>query len=134
MKEIAATYQTWERIGKPFSEDGVKYYITVINPKTNKEKVVRWYGEIVPDYKKLLGFDKDYITVFKGITKQNREYFARSNARYAWFFGWYVVSTEELPPLPEGVEPMRLYWDDSFKDANVRKQATEKLIKKIYEE
>lgn len=135
MKEVAATYQNWERNGKPFSEDGSKYYIRVINPKTNKEKIVRWYGEIIPDYKKLLGFDKGYITVFKGITKENRDYFSKSNARYAWFFGWYIVSTESVPAnLPVGVEAVRLNWQDTFTDANIRKQEVEKLIGDIYNE
>ena len=134
MKEVAATYENWERKGKPFSDDGIKYYIVVINPKTGKEKTVRWYGKIVPDYKHSLGFDNGYITVFRGINAANRDFFAASNARYAWFFGWYIVSTEEVPTLPQGVEAKQLWWRDDFKDAAVRKQATEELIGAIYEE
>lgn len=134
MKEVAATYEKWERVGSPFFEDE-KYYITVINPKTGKEKVVRWYGEVRPDYKHLLGFDNGYITVFEGINKDNHEFFKESNARYAWFFGWYVVSTESIPDaLPAGVVAHTLEWDDSFVDAAKRLAATKKLIGEIYDE
>ena len=133
MKEVAATYTTWERVGKPF-KDADKYYIVVINPKTNKEKTVRWYGEIVPDYKHLLGFDNGYITIFDGITKENRDFFAQSNARYAWFFGWYVVSTEDVPAnLPDGITPIRVDWQDEFNDVNKRYEIIKSKIK-IYEE
>lgn len=133
MKEVATTYTTWERVGKPFYEDG-KYYIVVINPKTNKEKTVRWYGEIMPDYKHLLGFDNGYIIIFNGITKDNREFFAQSNARYAWFFGWYVVSTEDVPTnLPEGVTPIRVDWQDEFNNVNKRYEIIKSKIT-IYEE
>lgn len=135
MNEVAATYRTWETKGKPFTEDGKKYYIIVINPKTNKEKTVRWYGEIPVDYYHLLGFDKGFIWVFSGITKENHEFFAASNARYAWFFGWYVVSTESLPEnLPQGVVAHKLMWQDSFMNATARKAATEQLIGEIYED
>lgn len=134
MKEVAATYETWERKGQPFSDDGAKYYIIVVNPKTGKEKTVRWYGEVMPDYKHILGFDNGYITVFRGINAANRDFFAASNARYAWFFGWYVVSTEEIPTLPSGIEAKQLWWRDDFKNAAARKQATEELIGAIYEE
>lgn len=112
--EVAKTYLTWERAGSPFKE-GENYYINVIHPKTGKEKKVRWYGEIPGAFtaKKLFGFDKGYITIFKGVNAENEEYFRKSCARLAMFFGWYLVSSEEFTePLPENVEPVKLYWED----------------------
>ena len=100
--EVAKTYLTWERVGEPFEEKG-NYYIYVINPKNDKEKKVRWYGEAPGAFtaKKLFGFDKGYITIFKGVNKDNEDYFRQSCARLAMFFGWYLVSSEEFSsPLP----------------------------------
>lgn len=62
--------------------------------------------------KKVLGFDKGYITIFKGNTYDVRDQLRLIGARYHKDFGWYIVSTIELPKtFPEGVEPIRLNWD-----------------------
>lgn len=97
-------------------------------------KQVRWYseaeykrmypGEIVhtPDaerktQKDILGFDKGYITIFKGDTYSNLEWFKRSIARYCRMWGWYIVSTDELPAdMPASVIPVRLPWELVGKD------------------
>ena len=92
-------------------------------------KQVRWYseaeykrmypGEIVhaPDaerktQKDILGFEKGYITIFKGDTYGNLEWFKRSIARYCRMWGWYIVSTDEIPAdLPASVTPVQLPWE-----------------------
>lgn len=92
-------------------------------------KQVRWYseaeykrmypGEIVhtPDaerktQKDILGFEKGYITIFKGDTYSNLEWFKRSIARYCRMWGWYIVSTDEIPAdLPASITPVQLSWE-----------------------
>lgn len=92
-------------------------------------KQVRWYsdaeyrhmypGEVVhaPDavrktQRDILGFEKGYITIFKGDTYGNLEWFKRSVARYCRMWGWYVVSTDEIPAdLPASITPVQLSWE-----------------------
>lgn len=65
--------------------------------------------------KKALGFEKGYITLFKGDQSLYEDFLKESNARYHCTFKWYVVSTEELPAnLPAGLEPVRLEVDRVF--------------------
>ena len=116
---VAKTYQSWEKLGKPFSENN-KLYIMVLNPKTKTEKKVRFYPQktestenfvFSENQKSVLGFEKGFITIFKGDQETNNEFFKRSNARYAKWWGWYIISTEEVPsPLPFGIEPVKLSW------------------------
>ena len=136
--EVAATYMTWERNGEPFKEKD-NYYIYVIHPKTGKEKKVRWYGEVNRfDTKKLFGFHKGYITIFKGVNKDNEDFFREECARLAMFFGWYLVSNEEFSkPLPEGVEPVKLYWEEitennKLLDSNDIKRIVKQKINTIF--
>lgn len=77
------------------------------------------------DQKKALGFDKGYITIFKGAVAANEEFFNKSNARFHVAFGWYIVSTEEVPELPNGVTAVRLNWEDVA--------ANDKMLKPIEE-
>lgn len=113
---VAKTYQTWEKLGEPFEENN-RLYIMVLNPKTKTEKKVRYYpskidsSDFSPNQKSILGFEKGFITIFKGDQETNNEFFKHSNARYAKWWGWYIVSTEEVPsPLPFGIEPVKLSW------------------------
>ena len=68
-------------------------------------------GTVVCDQKHLLGFDKGYITIFKGAVAANEPFFEKSNARFHVAWGWYVVSTEEVPELPDGVYAAKLPWE-----------------------
>ena len=124
---VAKSFQSFEMVGEPYESNG-KMYINTCNPKTGKTRVARWYTD--KEYAKLypeekveikpygpqkgcLGFEKGYITIFKNVTSDHEEFFKFSNARYATFWGWYVVSTEELPSdIPAGIEPVQLYWDE----------------------
>ena len=85
--------------------------------------------------KKILGFEKGYITIFKGNTYEEKEYFQMSSARYCKFWGWYFISTEKIPDdLPEDVEPIRLPWelvgqeDNTLKPDDQVRIAVESLI------
>lgn len=128
---VAKSYQSWEQIGEVYSI-GKKQYVNVRSPGGDARKVKvyteaeykRYYGE-VPTFdelnisqKKVLGFALDYITIFKGDTYESLEWFQNTpECRYCKYWGWYVVSTEEVPAdLPEGVEPVRLPWSCVGKD------------------
>lgn len=126
---VAKSYQNMEIVHEPYKKDG-RMYVAV---KTSKGTVkqVRWYTEaeyakMYPDEKKdktkdpyykpqkyVLGFDKGYITIFRGYKEElHEEWFKQSICRYARWWGWYVISTQEVPnDLPLGVEPVKLFWD-----------------------
>ena len=82
-------------------------------------------GAIVCDQKHLLGFDKGYITIFKGAVAANEPFFEKSCARLHVAWGWYIVSTEEVPTLPSGVYAKQLPWE--------MVAANDKMIKPIEE-
>lgn len=128
---VAKSFQEFEMLSDPYIVSG-KHYVRVRNPKTGTERQVRWYSdrefeklypEIKPaavqvqdsfyrPQKDVLGFTNGYITIFKGDTYTHIDWFRASIARYARMWGWYIVSTEEVPAdLPNGVEPIRLDWE-----------------------
>lgn len=127
---VAKTYMNCEQQGKPFMEGG-KAYVYVIY--RGRRKQVRWYTEAEwqkmygrkyvarvseadepaeNPAKRYLGFgDGGYITIFKGDQFEHNDFFKASVARYHRVWGWYVISTDEVPAdLPEGIEPVRLEW------------------------
>lgn len=125
---VAKSYQSLEIIGEPYEVSKRKYVLVRTND--GKEKQVRWYTDAeyaklypgepviaikpVIDYKHILGFDKGYITIFKGV---DNDWFNRSNARYAIYWGWYVVSTEEIQnDMPPILQPIKLTWEEISKD------------------
>lgn len=124
MALVAKSFQKLEQIGDIYQVKG-KNYIQ-IKTKTGTIKAVRAYTEkeyarMYPSesqfketktQKEVLGFQKGYITIFKGNTYEDKDYFKLSSARYARLWGWYFISTEDLPnDLPEDVEPLRLPWE-----------------------
>lgn len=123
---VAKSYQKLKQMGDPFLENG-RLYVNVQTISGTIRKV-RWYteaeyakmyGEKVDKpasefkcQKQILGFEKGYITIFKGDTYANLEWFQRSIARYCKWWGWYIVSTEAIPfDLPCGLEPVELRWE-----------------------
>lgn len=149
---VAKMYEGLETVGDVFFIDG-NMYINV-KLKTGKIKSVKWYNDseyrkLYPDVKKpnhsadrfyksqkeVLGFSNGYITIFKGNTDLEKEWFKAANATYTRFWGWSIASTRELPqPLPRGIEPVKLSWDlvgnddDRLKPDHLVKEAVESLF------
>lgn len=118
---VAPSFVNFTKLSEPFEQNG-KMYIKVQNPSTKTIRTVRWYEEKSAEtakevttfnQKKALGFDKGYITLFKGENSDNVEWFQMTKeCRYSTLWGWYVVSTEEVPEdLPFGVSSVKLEWD-----------------------
>lgn len=130
---VAKSFQAMKIITEPFQENG-KFYVKVLNEKTGTIRKVRWYSEneyfkMYPEERKnaatitignnhnsnikhVLGFDNGFITIFKGNQMQYLEWFKNSIARYHRAWGWYIVSTDELPQdIPDEITPIRLDWD-----------------------
>ena len=138
---VAKSFKDWEKVTEVYSING-RDYIKVRNPKTGSVRQVRHYSQneylkmypeekaeeaaVFASQKDLLGFQKGYITIFKGDTYGNLEWFQQSIARYAKFWGWYIVSTEEVPEdLPLGITPVRLPWETVGNDSgNLLPEAT----------
>ena len=124
---VAKSFQTMTQIGEPYTKSNGRMYVKVKNEKTGTVREVRWYDEdeyakLYPDEEpeklsfknqdKALGFQNGYITIFKGNTKEHQEWFEYSNARFCVHWGWYIVSTEEVPfDLPAGIDQVRLPWE-----------------------
>lgn len=119
---VAKSFQNMRRVGQPFVLNG-RTYVKVQNPNTGTERQVRCYTpaeyyRMYPEdrsnleiQKKVLGFDKGYITIFKGAVQAHTNWFELSNARYCRHWGWYIVSTEEVPSdIPEGITTAHLSW------------------------
>lgn len=119
---VAKSYQNMKQVCEPYLKSG-RMYVKV--QQGNNQREVRWYTEeeyakiygikiakpITPQ-KQILGFENGYITIFKGDTYANLEWFQKSIARYCKWWGWYIVSTEAVPfDLPAGLEPIELKWE-----------------------
>lgn len=124
---VAKSFKTFEQLCEPYLSSG-RMYTQVRNPKTGTVRTVRWYTEqeyikMYPEekteivtfrknQKTVLGFEKGYITIFKGKIEENLPFFEENEVfRYARFWGWYVISTEEVPTLPQGITPIQLPWE-----------------------
>ena len=142
---VAKSYQNYEIIKEPY-ENNDKFYVDI--DFKGKIKTVRWYEEPmkkIRPVKEVLGFSKGYITIFKGDTYPLLDWFREEpKCRYHKFFGWYVISEDELPTLPAGIEPIQLYWEnvaiveeDCLKSEDLIKQHIDSLIyepaKSIYQ-
>lgn len=129
---VAKSYENLEQLGEEFVENSKTYIL--VRTKTGTEKKVRTYSEkeyrkLYPDtpvpsspgpttnspkVRKILGFaEKGYITIYSGVTADNEYFFSKApTCRYHNWFGWYTVSSEEVPnPLPTGVSALTLWWD-----------------------
>ena len=111
---VAPSFQNLERLSEPFEENGKEYIL--VKTKSGTTRKVRWYEEPmkkIRPLKEVLGFTKGYITIFKGDTYSLLEWFQEEpKCRYHKFFGWYVISEEELPEIPAGLTPIQLKWED----------------------
>lgn len=138
---VAKSYQNLPIIGEPYEKNKRKYVI--VECKNGHRKEVRFYteaeyakmyptetnkdvdtvlGKKIRTTKEVLGFTNGYITIFKGDTYALLDWFRESTARYHNIFGWYFISTEELPEIPAGIEPIQLKWEDvAFVDEDTLK-------------
>jgi hypothetical protein len=139
---VAKSFQSLIQQGEPYSKNGKKY-VKLLNEKTGIVREARWYtdeeyAKLYPEDKKTaavpfsgsqkraLGFEKGYITIFKGDTYSNLDWFQQSIARYARLWGWYIVSTDEVPAdLPEGITPVQLNWESVGLDNGTLKPETQ---------
>lgn len=145
---VAKSYQNLKQVCEPYLKSG-RMYVKV--QQGNNQREVRWYTEeeyakmygikvekAVTPQKKILGFENGYITLFKGDTYANLEWFQRSIARYHRVWGWYIVSTDTIPlDLPEGLTPVELRWEQVgdengilYDDNTVRKVVDDLLYEK----
>ena len=122
---VAKSYIGLKQLTEPYEKNN-KMYI-VVELKSGKSKEVRWYSnsefnklypevEIKDPYKKsqkeVLGFEKGFITIFKGVKPEHEEWFINSACCFAKWWGWYLPSYVELPEdLPLGVQPVELPWE-----------------------
>ena len=135
---VAKSFQSLEILDEPHAVGGKPALYVTVRTKTGGTRVVRWYSdkEYAKMYpgeapaatqplrplKEVLGFEKGYITIFKGNTYEDRDYFKLNAARYHKLWGWYFISTDELPTdIPEDVTPIRLNWEDISTDDNTLK-------------
>ena len=132
---VAPSFQKYPTYGEPYEKNG-RQYIVIVYPDGHHREV-RWYeqapaaagskssdglGKKIRTTKEVLGFTKGYITIFKGDTYALLDWFRESTARYHNIFGWYFISTEELPEIPAGIEPIQLKWEDvAFVDEDTLK-------------
>lgn len=136
---VAKTYAKMEISGEPFKENG-RMYINVIAPKGLKK--VRWYSDA--EYKRLypeesteditnefnariaFGFGTEgYITLYKG---KNVEEWAENDRTNIWYnltFGYYTPGRLDTPHLIDGIEPIKLKWDEVVSKGNIMKSHDE---------
>lgn len=120
---VAKSYQTCEIVGEVYTSKGRQY--VQIKTKSGILKTVRWYSDAeyqkmyhetpvnksFKTQKEVLGFIDGYITIFKGNTYEDKEYFKSNEARYNKLWGWYFPSNIELPnDIPDDVAAVRLDW------------------------
>lgn len=144
MALVAKSYQDLEIVRDTYIENGHRY--CDVRTKDGKIKRVKSYTDAeykryYPDVKiiqqgnrkHILGFDNGYITIFKGNTYANLEWFEHSIARYHSLWGWYIVSTDTIPEdIPEGITPIQLTWGDVGNDDGTLKDTA--VIKKVIED
>ena len=123
---VAKTYAKMELSGEPFKENG-RMYVYVIAPKGQKK--VRWYTDA--EYRKMypdaaanydimdfnarhaFGFEETgYITLYKGSNVEGWADENHTNIRYNCTFGFYTPGRLDTPHLIEGIEPIRLMWEE----------------------
>ena len=142
---VAKSFQNMTQVCNPYTKNG-RQYVRVLNEKTKNEREVRWYteaeyakmygttekksgtslGERLRSRKDVLGFENGYVTIFKGDTYANLEWFQESIARFNKWWGWHIVSTDTVPvDLPLGLTPVELKYEDVFVDENTLKSDKE---------
>lgn len=131
---VAKSYENYEIVDDPYEHDK-RLYVRIKYPCCRKSsckkcsgngyylKEVRWYDDGKTllktsfDGRKAFGFgEAGYITLLKGSQTTLDRFFkeeAPRQARYNLLFLWYIPSYLPIPNnLPNGVETIRLNWDE----------------------
>lgn len=134
---VAKSYQSLPILCGPYTKNNRQY--CKVKTKSGIEKEVRYYSDreyarLYPDapktanikpQKDVLGFEKGYITLVRGAEAD----LERSNARYCIHWGWYIISTEEVPPK---FQSTLLFWEavgnpnGLLKESNIIKSEVKK--------
>lgn len=147
---VAKSFQKMEITCEPYTKNNKSY--VKVKTSSGSLREVRWYseeeykrmypGEIIdhsndPFYRtqrETLGFEKGYITIFKGDTYDCKDWFKENGARYTRYWGWGFGSTVMIPDiLPAGITPVRLDWSlvgngDELKPESQVKDAVESIL------
>ena len=141
---VAKSYQNLEQVCEPYKVNGKEYVKVRLNNGNIKQ--VRSYSE--SEYRKynpevkiiqkaksqrdVFGFgEAGYVWIFKGDTYAALDWFRWAPTRYAEFLGWYLPSDIEMPqPIPVGIEPIKLMWDNVKDPEDENYLMDKKLIKK----
>lgn len=123
---VAKSYESLEQTSEPYEVNGRSY--VNVRMKSGKIKTVRAYtpseyAKFYPEVKiinpgksrrEILGFgEAGFIWLMKGAKYEDIDWYRQSPCRYARPWGWYLPSDIEMPnPLPVGVEPVKLMWED----------------------
>lgn len=131
---VAKTYTDWPRETEPY-EVGGRMYVKVKSPKGAIKQVRAYteneynkmYGKVVqpttevlvaqdlyaPKVKNILGFQEGYVWIFKGDAQSADYWFSKTpECRYCVMWGWYIVSTDEIPAdMPSCIEAVKLPWE-----------------------
>jgi len=136
---VAKTYSNFPIEGEPFKENG-RMYVNVRAPKGIKK--VRWYtdaeykrmypDEVVKtdimdfDARHAFGFGPEgFITIYKGHNLKEWAEDNLQNLRYNNTFLYYTPGRLELPRISEGIEPIKLIWDEVKYEGNKMKSHEE---------
>ncbi len=131
---VAKTYADWPRETEPYEVNG-RMYVKVKSPKGAIKQVRAYteneynkmYGKVVqsttealvaqdlyaPKVKNILGFQEGYVWIFKGDAQSADYWFSKTpECRYCMMWGWYIVSTDEIPAdMPSCIEVVKLPWE-----------------------
>ena len=146
----ARSYDRYSLDGEPFKENG-RMYVYVMMPKGNKK--VRWYTDAeraaqdrkagievkkndIMDFnaRHAFGFgDLGYITIYKTVSGDLLENFVESHLesfRYNLTFQYYTPSRISVPELPDGIEAVKLTWEE-VQDYDTRMRPHEEITKLV---
>jgi hypothetical protein len=131
MYYVAPSFTNYPRESEPY-EKGGKMYVDVRHPNTGNVRSVRAYTEkefnktyagkaastiaepTTGKYldksgiKKARGFSQGPITL---INTKDKDFLNRSNARYGADVGWYFVSEEPIPAVPDDALLLEMTWE-----------------------
>ena len=148
---VARSYENLEQVGNPFEENKRMYVYVVM--KSGNQKKVRWYTDAeraaqdrkagievkkndLMDFnaRHAFGFDElGYITIYKATNQHVLEEYVDSHHesfRFNLTFRFYTPSRIPVPDLPDGVEAIRLNWEEvqDYEDRMRPHEVIEKYI------